>query len=95
MTSLICSFVSCGFVMDCQRGRLLGHMCFTCLGTYVTIFVIGLSIDKTHFTCIWVDLGCVEILQETVFQDQMLKSSSLSKIQAEKVSVIKVLQLAR
>ena len=30
MTSLICSFVSCGFVTDCQRGRLLGHMCFTC-----------------------------------------------------------------
>ena len=30
MTSLICSFVCCGFVTDCQRGRLLGHMCFTC-----------------------------------------------------------------
>ena len=29
MTSLICSFVCCGFVMDCQRGRLLGHMWFT------------------------------------------------------------------
>ena len=27
MTSLI-SFVSCGFVTDCQRGRLLGHMWF-------------------------------------------------------------------
>ena len=26
MTSLICSFVSCGFVTDCQKGRLLGHM---------------------------------------------------------------------
>ena len=30
MTSLICSFVYCGFVTDCQRRRLLGHMCFTC-----------------------------------------------------------------
>ena len=30
MTSLICSFICCGFVTDCQRGRLLGHMCFTC-----------------------------------------------------------------
>ena len=29
MTYLICSFVCCGFVMDCQRGRLLGHMWFT------------------------------------------------------------------
>ena len=25
-TSLICSFVCYGFVTDCQRGRLLGHM---------------------------------------------------------------------
>ena len=30
MTYLICSFVCYGFVMDCQRGRLLGHMWFTC-----------------------------------------------------------------
>ena len=29
MTSLICSFVCCDFVMDFQRGRLLGHMRFT------------------------------------------------------------------
>ena len=26
MTSLICSFVCCGFLMDCQRGRLFGYM---------------------------------------------------------------------
>ena len=26
MTSLICSFVCCGFLTDCQRGRLFGHM---------------------------------------------------------------------
>ena len=42
-------------------------------------YVIGLSFDKMHFTCIWVDLGCVEILQETMFQDQVLKPSSLYK----------------
>ena len=36
-TSLICSFICCGFVMNCQRGRLLGHMCFTWLRTYVVI----------------------------------------------------------
>ena len=35
MTSLICSFVSCGFVTDCQSGKLLGHMCFLCYRTYV------------------------------------------------------------
>ena len=33
MTSLICSFVCCRFVMDCQRGRLLWHM-WIMLGTY-------------------------------------------------------------
>ena len=37
MTSLICSFVSCGFVTDCQMGRLLGHICFSCYRTYVVI----------------------------------------------------------
>ena len=37
MASLICSFVSCGFVTDCQRGRLLGHICFSCYRTYVMI----------------------------------------------------------
>ena len=37
MTSLICLFVSCGFVTDCQRWRLLGHMCFSCYRTYVMI----------------------------------------------------------
>ena len=37
ITSLICSFVSCGFVTDCQRWRLLGHMCFSCYRTYVMI----------------------------------------------------------
>ena len=37
MTSLICSFVSCGFVTDYQRGRLLGHMYFSCYRTYVMI----------------------------------------------------------
>ena len=37
MTSLIYSFVSCGFVTDCQRGRFLGHMCFSCYRTYVMI----------------------------------------------------------
>ena len=35
--SLICSFVSCGFVTDYQRGILLGHMCFSCYRTYVMI----------------------------------------------------------
>ena len=56
MTSLICSFVCCGFVTDFQRGRMLGHMRFTCQEHMSRFYEIGLSFDKTHFTCIWVDL---------------------------------------
>ena len=37
ITSLICSVVCCGFVTDCQRGRLLGRMCFSWYRTYVMI----------------------------------------------------------
>ena len=46
MTSLICSFVCCGFVMDCQSGRLLGHMWFM-LGTYVNIELVNLLTKRT------------------------------------------------
>ena len=41
MSSLICSFVCCGFVTDCQRGRLLGHMWFTCQEHMSLFYVIG------------------------------------------------------
>ena len=37
MTSLICLFFSYSFVTDCQRGRLLGHMCFSYYRTYFMI----------------------------------------------------------
>ena len=57
-------------------------------------YVIGLSFDKTYFTCILVDLGCVLILQETMFQDQVLKPSSLSKKTGWKCTVTKARQLA-
>ena len=36
------------------------HFTVMCAIDYATWFyVIGLSFDKTHFTCIWVDLWCV------------------------------------
>ena len=58
MTSLICLFVCCGFVTNCQRGRLLGHMCFHLLRTYVTYLCkLANPFDKTHSTCNWVVLG--------------------------------------
>ena len=58
MTSLICSFVCCGFVTDCQMERLLGHM-WIMLGTYVNAELANPSFNKTHFICNWVDLECV------------------------------------
>ena len=50
MTSLICSFVYCGFVTNCQRGRLLRHMCSLVRNICYYFIVIGLSFDKTLFT---------------------------------------------
>ena len=41
MTSLICSFVCYGFVTDCQRWRLLGHIWFTCSEHMSIFYVIG------------------------------------------------------
>ena len=35
------SFVCCGFVTGCQRGRLLGHMWFTCSEHMSLLYVIG------------------------------------------------------
>ena len=46
MTSLICSFICCGFVTDCQNGRLLGHMCFSCYKTYVMILCNWLILSQ-------------------------------------------------
>ena len=47
-TSLVCF----GFVMDCQRGRLLR--------TY--FYVIDISFEKMHFTCIWVNLSTYKMI---------------------------------
>ena len=56
-------------------------------------YVIGLSFDKMHFTCIWIDLGCVKLLQETMFQDLVLKPSSLFKKSSKECKIIKARQL--
>ena len=37
---------------------VLGHMCFICYEHMSWFYVIGLSFNKMHFTCNWVDLGC-------------------------------------
>ena len=49
MTSLICSFVSYGFVTNCQRGRSLGHMCFSYYRMYVMILYNWLILWQNAF----------------------------------------------
>ena len=56
-------------------------------------YIIGLTFDKTHFTCIWVDLGYVKLLQETTFQDLVLKPSSIFKKSSKECKIIKARQL--
>ena len=51
MTSLICSFICCDFVTDCQRERLLGHM-WIMLGTYVNIELAN-PLTKCTLLVIW------------------------------------------
>ena len=51
MTSLICSFVCCGFVTDCQRGRLLGYMRIM-LRIYVNIELTN-PLKKHTLLVIW------------------------------------------
>ena len=46
MTSLICSFVCCSFVTDCQRRRLLEHMRIM-LGTYVNVELANPLTNRT------------------------------------------------
>ena len=43
-------------------------------------YVIGLSFDKTHFTCIWVDLGCVKLLQDHVSRSSVEAFNSVQEI---------------
>ena len=90
MTFLICSFVCCGFVMDCQRGRLLWHMCFTCLEHMSWFYVIGLSFDKTHFTCIWVDLGCFKYFKKPCFKIKYWNFQVCSRKQVRSAKSLKL-----
>ena len=51
MTSLVCSFVCCGFVTDCRRGRFLWHM-WIMLGTYVNVELAN-PLTKHTLLVIW------------------------------------------
>ena len=53
-------------------------------------YVIGLSLDKTHFTCNWVDLGCVKHFKKQWFKIKCWSRQSLSKKQARKCKILKL-----
>ena len=93
MTSLICSFVCCDFVMDCQRGRLLGYMCLSCYRTYVMILCNWLILRQNTLYLYLGRLRMCLILQETTFQKQVLKPSSLFKKSSKECKFIKARQL--
>ena len=84
MTSLICSFVSCGFVTDCQRGRLLGHMCFSCYRTYVMILCNWLILWQN---ALYLYLGrlkmCLNILRNHVSRSSVEAFKSVQEIKQE------------
>ena len=94
MTFLICSFVSCGFVTYCQRGRLLGHMCFLCYGTYVMILCNWLILWQN---ALYLYLGrlrmCLTTSRNHVSRSSVEDFKSVQKIKQE-CKFIKARQLA-
>ena len=60
---------SCDFIMDCPRGSLLR--------TY--FYVIGISFDKTHFTCIWVNLSRFKMIITSGYIENMKITQELLK----------------
>ena len=60
---------SCDFIMDYPRGRLLR--------TY--FYVIGISFDKTHFTCIWVNLSRFKMIIPSGYIENMKITQELLK----------------
>ena len=84
MTFLICLFVSCGFVTDCQRGRLLWHMCFSCYRTYVMILYNWLILWQN---ALYLYLGrlrmCLTTLRNHVSRSSVEAFKSVQKIKQE------------
>ena len=69
MTSLICSFVCCSFVTNCQRWTYVIHL----LGTGVTILCNWLIFWQNALYLYFGRSRMCLILREILFQDQVLK----------------------
>ena len=91
MTSLICSFICCGFVTDCQRGRLLGHMCFSCYKTYVKILCNWLILWQNtlylylgrHSMCLTTSRNVSRSSIETFKSVQEIKHKSVNSLKLD------------
>ena len=57
-------------------------------------FRIGLSFDKTHFTCNWVDLGWFKSLRNMLFKSRV-KAMQICQETSELVLYFKTRQLAQ
>ena len=79
----------CGFVTDCQRGRLLGHM-WIILGTYV---IIVLANPLTKFILLVGRSRMYLIFQETCCSSQVLKLWELDQETSEEGLFIKAGQI--
>ena len=91
MTYLICSVVCCGFVTDCQRGRLLGHICFSCYRTYVMILCDWLILWQNT---LYLYLGrlrmCLTTLRNHVSRSSVEIFKSVQKINQESANSLKL-----
>ena len=72
---------------------LLGHMCFSCYRTYVMILCNWLILWQNALYLYLGRLRIVKLLQETTFQDLVLKPSSLFKKSSKECKIIKARQL--
>ena len=93
MTSLICSFVCCGFVTDCQRGRLSGHMCFSCYKTYLMILCNWLILWQN---ALYLYLGGLRMCLNTsrnYVSKSSVKALSMFKKSSKECKIIKSRQL--
>ena len=87
MSSLICSFVCCGFVMNCQRGRLLG--------TYVSILCNWLILWQNALYLYFGRFRMYLILRETCCSNLVLKPWRLNQETSEEKLFTKTGQIAQ
>ena len=75
---------SCDFVTDCQRRRLLGSY----------FYVIGISYDKMHFTCIWVNLSGFKMIITSGYIEDMKNTQETAQEKLNLQVLIRILYMS-